>query len=142
MRVHRTQSEKFQNKRKQIVDLAKQYIEKDGKVNMTKFRKEHTNIYTQLNYYFKGVDGLLEAINPELINDSQKKSTGRGCPVNGQSVRNELAYDMLILLRKNHTLHEIGEMYGVSRAHIHQLIQAMERTSYFEERPIKLSMLV
>ncbi|MNR64416.1 hypothetical protein D3C85_1870560 [compost metagenome] len=43
------------------------------------------------------------------------------------TLRNALAYDRLVELRKNHTLEEIGEIYGgVSRAHVRQLLESLE----------------
>jgi hypothetical protein len=131
---------KFNEKRGEIISIAKKYID-DGKINMSKFRKEQRSAYSRLNYYFKGVKGLLQEINPNLIEERNKKGSGRGCPIQAQSVRNELAFDMLLLLRKNYTLHEIGEMYGVSRAHIHQLLNAFDENTYLKDRPVKLDML-
>jgi hypothetical protein len=136
------QRDKFETKKQNILMVAKKYISKDGKANMGEFRKEHPNLYSLLNYYFGGVNGLISELENAKPDESHKKSSGRGCPLNGQSVRNELAFDMLLLLRKNHTLNEIGEMYGVSRAHIHQLLQTMDENSYLEERPIKVEYLV
>jgi hypothetical protein len=141
MRGRKKDTEKFEKNKNAIVELAKTYLEKDGKINMSAFRKENPSIYTRLHYYFNGIDGLIKEVSPQTLEDSSRKSNGRGCPVNGNSVRNELAYDMLLLLRKNMTLHEIGQIYGVSRAHIHQLLHAIEKTSS-KERKVKLNMLV
>ncbi len=132
----------FDLKKKEIIDLAKRYIAHDGKINMSAFRKEQPSAYSKLNYYFNGVSGLIKQINPNSAEEKRKKATGRGCPINAQSVRNELALDMLLLLRENYTLEEIGKMYGVSRAHIHQLLQVMDENSYLNERPIKREMLM
>lgn len=160
------ETKKFNKKRQEIVELAKKYLDKNGGMDMTKFRKEQSSAYSRLAYYFNGVNGLLEAIYPpskyseveeepvlyeeddvyqEEINhveDEVKRSTGRGCPINGQSVRNELAYDMLRLMRKNMTFQEIGDIYGVSRAHIHQLVQNLERNLATEERQVTLEKLM
>jgi hypothetical protein len=132
----------FNDKKQEIVEMAKKYLDNEGKINMGAFRREQRKAYSRLNYYFNGVEGLLKEINPLITESMNKKASGRGCPVNAQSVRNELAFDMLLLLRKNHTLAEIGEMYNVSRAHIHQLLQTMDENTYLEERPVKLEMLM
>jgi hypothetical protein len=134
----------FDNKKQKIVDLAKRYIKQDGTLDMSNFRKEQPSSYSRLNYYFNGVSGLIEQINPnkDIVKEKVKRASGRGCPINAQSVRNELAFDMLLLLRENHTLEEIGKMYNVSRAHIHQLLQVMDENTYLDERPVKIEMLV
>ena len=160
------ENKKFNKKRQDIVELAKKYLDTSGIVDMTRFRKEQSSAYSRLAYYFNGVNGLLEAIAPpskysqteeettlheeddvnqeenDHVEDEVKRSTGRGCPINAQSVRNELAYDMLRLMRKNMTFQEIGDIYGVSRAHIHQLVQILERNLVTEERQVTLEKLM
>lgn len=143
------ENKKFNSKRQDIVELAKKYLDKNGNIDMTKFRKEQSSAYSRLAYYFNGVNGLLEAITPFSREENEqeeeyevKKATGRGCPINAQSVRNELAYDMLKLLRKNHTFHEIGEIYGVSRAHVHQLEQVLQKTLISQERKVTIEKLM
>jgi hypothetical protein len=134
----------FENKKQKIVDLARTYIREDGILDMSSFRKEQPSAYSRINYYFNGVSGLIEQINPVKVKEKEKvkRASGRGCPINAQSVRNELAFDMLLLLRENYTLEEIGKMYGVSRAHIHQLLQVMDENTYLDERPVSIEMLV
>lgn len=151
---------RFNKRRQEIVNLAKQYLEKDGTIDMSKFRQEQGSAYSRLTYYFNGVNGLMDELSPFISRDdidtkesthiknnnyvshNIKRSTGRGCPINAQSVRNELAYDMLLLLRKNHTFQEIGDLYGVSRAHIHQLVNILEKNIATQERKVDLEMLM
>jgi hypothetical protein len=132
----------FDYKKQKIIELAKKYIAKNGTMDMSTFRKEQPSAYSRLNYYFNGVSGLLKQISPTVEVEKTKKASGRGCPINAQSVRNELAFDMLLLLREKHTLEEIGKMYGVSRAHIHQLLQVMDENTYLDERPFNKEDLV
>lgn len=149
---------KFNEKRKEIVELAKKYLDNSGTIDMVRFRKEQLSAYSRLSYYFNGVNGLMSEVSGQIdkqdigeniiknkkedeVNEI-KRATGRGCPISGQSVRNELAYDMLTLMRKNLTFQEIGDIYGVSRAHMHQLVHILERNIVTKERKVNAEMLM
>jgi DNA-directed RNA polymerase sigma subunit (sigma70/sigma32) len=57
---------------------------------------------------------------------------------NKVTLRNRLAYDFLKELRSKHTLAEISQIYGVSRALINQQYQALETAIKAEEIESKI----
>lgn len=117
-----TKFEKQAQKKQEILDLMSQYRDEHGNVDMTKFREEQSSAYARIPYYFKTVEGALQALNVGLTGEVAK-----GSPTNKLTLRNSLAYDRLVELRKTHTLEEIGNMYGgVSRAHVRQLFESLE----------------
>ncbi|MNB73737.1 hypothetical protein D3C81_496950 [compost metagenome] len=116
-------AERHQVKKQAIIDLLSQYKDSSGNIDMTRFREEQSSAYTRIPYYFGSVENALQQFH--LV--ATGNSVGKGSPTNRLTLRNELAYDMLVELRKNHTLEEIGSMYGgVSRAHVNQLFQSLD----------------
>lgn len=105
------------SKKQQIIDTIKQYTENQI-FDIATFRKENPKLYASLPYYFGGVNSLLEELGLVKVQKSQQK--------NKVTLRNRLAYDMLVELRKDNTLEQIANKYDVSRASINQLYQALE----------------
>ena len=105
------------NKKQQIIDVIMKYTE-NGIFDITEFRKNNPKLYAALPYYFGGVNSLLEELDLVKVQKSQQK--------NRVTLRNRLAYDMLVELRKSNTLEQIATKYDVSRASINQLYQALE----------------
>ena len=117
-----TKYDRQTQKKQEILDLMSKYKDEHGNVDMTKFREEQTSAYARIPYYFKSVEGALQALNSGLSSEVSK-----GSPTNKLTLRNSLAYDKLVELRKNHTLEEIGNMYGgVSKAYVRQLFESLE----------------
>ena len=104
-------------KKQQIIETVKEYTE-TGIFDITTFRKENPKLYASLPYYFGGINSLLDELGLVKIQKSQQK--------NKVTLRNRLAYDMLVELRKTNTLEQIATKYDVSRASINQLYQALE----------------
>ncbi|MNV54170.1 hypothetical protein D3C71_1463440 [compost metagenome] len=118
-----TKAERHHTKKHEIIGLLSQYRDENGNVDMTKFREDQSSAYTRIPYYFGSVENALQQLH--LV--ASGNSIGKGSPTNRLTLRNELAYDRLVDLRKNHTLEEIGTMYGgVSRAHVNQLFQSLD----------------
>ena len=105
------------NKKDEIINIVMQYVD-DGVLNITKFRKERPKTYAALPYYFGGINSLVEQLGLVKVQKSQQK--------NKVTLRNHLAYDMLIELRKTNTLEQIAAKYNVSRALVNQLYQALD----------------
>lgn len=121
-----TKTERQEQQRREILDLMSKYKDVHGNVDMTEFREKEHSAYSRIPYYFKTVEGALQALN-SIGDDSESKIAAKGSPTNKLTLRNALAYDHLVELRKNHTLEEIGKMYGnVSRAYVRQLMESLE----------------
>lgn len=112
------------SKKDEIIEVVNKYTE-NNVLDITRFRKENPKLYAALPYYFGGINGLVEQLGVVKIQKSQQK--------NKVTLRNRLAYDMLVELRKSNTLEQIASNYGVSRALINQLYQALDLSIKAEE---------
>lgn len=112
------------DKKQQIIDSIMEYAN-NGVVNISEFRKENPKLYAALPYYFGGINSLLDELGLVKVQKSQQK--------NKVTLRNRLAYDMLVELRKNYTLEQIANKYDVSRALINQLYQALDLSIKVED---------
>lgn len=111
-------------KKQQIIDTVKNYTD-NNILDITKFRQENPKLYASLPYYFGGINGLLDELGLVRVQKSKQK--------NKVTLRNRLAYDMISELRKNNTYEQIAERYGVSRASVSQLFQALDLSIKSEE---------
>lgn len=106
-----------ENKKQKIIESVNEFV-KNGVIDMTKFRNDYPSIYATLPYYFGGVNKMLDELGLVKIQRSPQK--------NKMTLRNRLAYDMLVELRKTNTLEQIAARYDVSRALVNQLHKALE----------------
>jgi hypothetical protein len=116
---------RHQRKKEEIIAVMENFKDANGNIDLTKLRNEKKNVYNQISYYFGSIDEALVEAGLEAINS---KDAAKGAPLNRKTLRNALAYDMLVKLRDEYTLEEIGKRYGVSRAHINQLFQSLSKT--------------
>lgn len=105
------------DKKQQIINSVMQYVD-NGVFDVSEFRKVNPKLYAALPYYFGGINSLLDQLGLVKVQKSQQK--------NKVTLRNRLAYDMLVELRKTQTLEQIANKYDVSRALINQLYQALD----------------
>lgn len=105
------------DKKQQIIDTVMQYVD-NGVLDVSKFRKANPKTYAALPYYFGGINSLIDQLGLIKVQKSQQK--------NKVTLRNRLAYDMIVELRKTNTLEQIANKYDVSRALINQLYQALD----------------
>lgn len=105
------------NKKQEIINLVQKYTD-NNIFDIKEFRKQHPKVYSSIPYYFGGINALLEELGVVKVQKSQQS--------NNVTLRNRLAYDMLVELRKDNTFENIANKYGVSRASVSQLFQALE----------------
>jgi hypothetical protein len=118
-----------ENKKNEIKNLVMQYTN-DKIFDISKFREENSKVYATIPYYFGSIDKMLHDFG--LIKIQKSKLN------NKVTLRNRLAYDFLKELRSKHTLAEISQIYGVSRALINQQYQALETAIKAEEIESKI----
>lgn len=128
-----TTNEKHNLKRQEIVKAMLKYKDESGNIDTTMFRKEESNTYNLISYYFGSLDNALSAAasyNGEEVIAVVDSGTevAKGAPVNRKTLRNELAYDMLVELKSKHTLEQIATRYGCSRMHVSQLFKSLENS--------------
>jgi truncated hemoglobin YjbI len=111
-----------EDKKQEIKNVVMKYAA-NNIFDITKFREENSKIYATIPYYFGSIDKMLDEFGLIRIQKSKNKVT----------FRNRLAYDYLKELREKHTLEEIANMYGVTRALINQQYQALELTIKVEQ---------
>lgn len=119
-----TQNERSTQKKTEIIAVMNKYKDEYGNIDLSKLRKEDGATYNKISYHFDTIDKALIAAG--AANSGQAKDLAKGAPVNRKTLRNELAYDMLVELRSKHTLEAIATRYGCSRAHINQLFQSLQ----------------
>lgn len=117
------------NKKQEIIDLVKEYTT-DNIFDITRFRKDHPKLYSSISYYFGSINSLLEELQVVKIQKAQQS--------NRVTLRNRLAYEMLVELRKTHTYESIAQKYNVSRSSISQLFQALELSIKVEDLKDKI----
>lgn len=105
-------------KKKQELKLIINKYVNNNVLDITTFRLENPKLYTSIPYYFGTVTKMLDELGLIKI----QKTAGK----NNLTFRNRLAYDRISELRKDHTLEEIANMYGVTRALVNQLFQALD----------------
>ena len=105
------------DKMDEIIKTAGKYVN-DGTLNVTNFRRNDSNTYAAIPYYFNSVN--------ELVNTMGLKKTKR-IKTGDIALRDKLAYSLLILMRKQFVLDAIGKKYNVSRALIRQQMIALEK---------------
>jgi len=123
-----TQNEKREQKKQEIIEEMMKFKDEYGNIDLTRLRKENDKLYNRISYYFKGMDNALMAAGATGKGGSNSSEPATGAPVNRKTLRNELAYDMLVQLREKHTLEDIAQRYGCSRAHVNQLFQSLSKT--------------
>ena len=110
------------DKKEMLKGLMKKYVDEHGCMDITKFRNENANEYALLPHYFGGIDKAIEQCG------WVKKVLAKGKKGTKVKLRDQLAYDMLVELRKTKTLEQIAQRYGVTRPGINQLFKALEAT--------------
>lgn len=118
--------DKRDQKKAEIIQSMKRFADENGNIDLTRLRQEMPKVYSRIPYYFGNVDkALIEA-----------QGGASGAPVNRLTLRNQLAYDHIKFLRedKRLTLEEIGNHYGVTRAHVNQLYQSLSKTFSLHEQ--------
>lgn len=108
------------DKKKQLHDLMKKYVDNNNCINISKFRQDNPSEYALLPHYFGSVNQAIEEYGWVKVIKTKGKEGNR------VTLRNQLAYDMLKQMRKNKTLEDIAQTYGVTRPAINQLFKALE----------------
>jgi hypothetical protein len=111
------------DKKEMLKGLMKRYVDEHGCMDITKFRTENASEYALLPHYFGGIDKAIEQCG------WVKKALATNKKGNKKvKLRDQLAYDMLVELRKTKTLEQIAQRYGVTRPGINQLFKALTAT--------------
>lgn len=118
-----TREQKRQMKKQEIIDIMTQYKDENGGIDLSALRKEDNKTYNKISYYFGSIDNALAECG--VMNVVPSNSSDKGASLSRKTLRNELAYDMIATLRKNHTLEEIAQRYGCTRAHVNQLFKSL-----------------
>ncbi len=109
------------DKRTQLIELMKKYVNDQGSIDITTFRLENPTEYALLPHYFGGVNSAIEQCGWVKVVRTKGKQGTRA------RLRDQLAYYALRELRKKHTLDQIGEQFGgVTRAAVNQLYKVLE----------------
>lgn len=126
-----TINERRKLKQQEIINVMLQYKDEFGNIDLSRLRKENDKVYNRISYYFGSIDNALIACgsgSQATKDDNIVQKAAKGAPINRKILRNELAYDMLVELRKKHTLEEIATRYGCTRAHVNQLFQSLAKS--------------
>lgn len=114
---------KREKKKQEIIGIMLKYKDEFGNIDLSRLRKEDSKTYNKITYYFGSIDEALAESGFQSSKDGSQ--VANGAPLNRKTLRNELAYDMLVQLRKEHTLEEIAQKYDCTRAHVNQLLQSL-----------------
>lgn len=116
------------DKKVELIELMKKYVDEDNCIDISKFHNDNRGAYALLPHYFGSVNsaitenGWIKVTRPQYTKDS------------GMTLRDQLAYDMLELLRKGgkinrQTFEQIAGKYEVTKPAISQLHKALEKTA-------------
>ncbi len=126
------------NKRELMIERAKQFIDEEGKLNISVLRDEDHSLYVRICQIFDGMEDFKKAIQPIecTYNNDKKKNQGKKFyfpTVDSASVRNQLAFEKLYELHdeQQHTYDQIAEKYGVTRQAVHILYKSL--SAYYEK---------
>lgn len=101
-----------------IIEVLRQSIDEKNCIDIGMFRKTHPNEYSLLNHYFGSVDKAIETVSAIKTSKTNQRV----------KLRDKLAYDRLIDLRRDNTLEMIAKQYDVSRPGVNQLLQTLKNT--------------
>lgn len=111
----------MENAKKQIKEVVRKYTTEDKFVDMSRLRKEDTATYRKIPHYFGSITGMLDELGLQSLN---KRHTGGS--LEKPSLRNQLAYDMIVELLKTKSIEQIAHQYGYSRMHVNQLFNSLK----------------
>ena len=107
-------------KKEMLEKLMKNYVDRNGCMDITKFRTDNPNEYALLPHYFGGVNQAIEQSGWIKMVKSKTKTGNR------VRLRDLLAYDRLTQLRQVETLQQTADRYGVTRPAINQLFKVLQ----------------
>lgn len=120
------------SKKQALIDNALLYV-KDGKLNLTELRIDDNSLYTRICTMFESIEEFKKEIAPiECFYDkkanyvAKKKDSVYIPTLQTKSLRNELAFQKLMELRRDSTLEQIAENYGVSKQAVQQLFDNLK----------------
>jgi hypothetical protein len=120
------------SKKQALIDNAMLYI-KDGKLNLTELRVDNSSLYTRICGMFESIEEFKKEIVPiECYYDkkanyvAKKKNSAHIPTLQTKSLRNELAFQKLMELRKVQTFEQIADHYGVSKQAVSQLFDSLK----------------
>ena len=106
---------------------------KDGKLNLTELRVDNSSLYTRICGMFESIEEFKKEIAPiECFYDkkanyvAKKKNSAYIPTLQTKSLRNELAFQKLMELRKVQTFEQIADHYGVSKQAVSQLFDSLK----------------
>ena len=105
------------NKKHILTQNIMKYVSNGNEFNISEFRKNNASDYAKIAYYFGSINNMLKELKLIKINSSS---------TNKMTLRDSLAYDLLVILKNHYTLEEIAEKYGVTKALVNQLSQSLE----------------
>ena len=105
------------NKKHILTQNIMKYVSNGNEFNISEFRKDNASDYAKIAYYFGSINNMLKELKLIKINSSS---------TNKMTLRDSLAYDLLVILKNHYTLEEIAEKYGVTKALVNQLSQSLE----------------
>lgn len=105
------------NKKHILTQKIMEYVSNGNEFNISEFRKNNASDYAKIAYYFGSINNMLNELKLIKISSSS---------TNKMTLRDSLAYDLLVILKNHYTLEEIAEKYGVTKALVNQLYQSLE----------------
>ena len=120
------------SKKQALLDNAMLYV-KDGKLNLTELRVDDSSLYTRICTMFESIEEFKKEVAPiecyydKKANYVAKKKDSVYIPtLQTKSLRNELAFQKLVELRKSKTLEQIADDYKVSKQAVQQLFDNLK----------------
>jgi len=110
------------DRKEELQTLMQGFVNDKKCIDIAAFHKKYKKEYSLLPHYFGSVNEAIEQMGWIKISKAQHVK-GKGA-----TLKNQLAYDYLQYLRKNNTLEDIANKYGVTRAAIGQLHKALKST--------------
>ena len=108
-------------KREELIKVMSKYVDSDNCFDVTKFRLENSSEYSLIPHYFGGINKAIDELGWVKV----IKRNGK----NGETAtfKDLLAFKMLEELRKNNTLDEIAEQFGVTKSLVRQLHLSLKK---------------
>lgn len=103
------------NKKKQLTKKIIEYAN-NNEIDLAEFRHQNPSDYSRIAYYFGSINNMLKELEITRVQSNNNKMV----------LRDQLAFDMLTILRKHYTLAEIANNYNVTKSLINQLYQNLE----------------
>ena len=112
---------KYEKKREELHKIMLKYVT-NGCIDLIQFREENKAAYTRVPYYFGSITNAINQYGWEKLN---RLTNVDNKPV--VSFKDRVAHYALSQLKEKYTLQTSGDYFGVSKACVRQLYNALDK---------------